>query len=51
MASLALVEERSAEAQSLIADAHALIAPTEYVDLRERAQRMAGLVAARSAAR
>jgi hypothetical protein len=51
MASVALIEERTKEAQSLIAEANALIAPTEYVDLRERAQRMAGLVATRSAAR
>jgi hypothetical protein len=51
MASVALAEERSKEAESLVAEANALIAPTEYVDLRERAKRMALLVAARSAAR
>ncbi|TMC73316.1 MAG: hypothetical protein E6J15_10125 [Chloroflexi bacterium] len=51
MASVALFEQRGEEAQSLVAEASALIAPTEYVDLRERAQRMTGLVAARSAAR
>jgi class 3 adenylate cyclase len=51
MASVALNEDRSEEAQRLIAEANALVAPTEYRDLRERAQRMAGLVAARSPAR
>ena len=51
MASLAVTEDRSAEAQSLITEANALIAPTDYRDLRERAQRMAGLLAARSPAR
>ncbi len=51
MAAVALVEERTEDAQRLTAEATALIAPTEYRDLRERAQRMAGLVAARSPAR
>jgi class 3 adenylate cyclase/tetratricopeptide (TPR) repeat protein len=51
MASLALVEDKGVEAQRLIVEADALIAPTEYRDLRERAQRMAGLVATRSPAR
>lgn len=46
LATLALVEERTEEAQSLIGEANALIAPTECRDLRERARRMAGLVAA-----
>ena len=51
MASLALREERDTEAQSILAEANALIAPTEYRTLRERAQRMAGLVATRLPAR
>jgi len=51
MASVALIEERSKEAQSLVAEANALIAPTEFVELRERAKRVAGLVATRLAAR
>jgi hypothetical protein len=50
LATLALVEERTEEAQSLIGGANAVIAPTEYHDLRERARRMAGLVAARAPA-
>jgi class 3 adenylate cyclase len=51
MASLALLEERDAEAQSILAEANALIAPTEYRDLRERAQRIAGLTTTRLPAR
>ncbi|MEK6207989.1 MAG: adenylate/guanylate cyclase domain-containing protein [Chloroflexota bacterium] len=51
MASVALDEERGEEAQRLIAEANALIAPTEYRDLRERVERMAGRVAPRSPAR
>ena len=51
MASVALDEDRGEEAQRLIAEANALIAPTEYRDLRERVERMAGRVAPRSPAR
>jgi class 3 adenylate cyclase len=51
MASVALDEGRSEEAHSLIADANALVGPTEYRDLRERARRMAEDAAARSPAR
>jgi ATP/maltotriose-dependent transcriptional regulator MalT len=51
MASVALIEERSEEAQRLIGEANALIAPTEYRELRERAQLMAKQVAAKAPAR
>ena len=51
MASVALSEGRSAEAQALLAEANALIAPTEYQELRERAHRIGELVAARAPAR
>jgi class 3 adenylate cyclase/tetratricopeptide (TPR) repeat protein len=51
MASVALAENRGEEAQRLIGEATALIEPTEYRDLRERAHLMAKQVAARSPAR
>jgi tetratricopeptide (TPR) repeat protein len=51
MAAVAQREDRSAEARSLISEANAVIAPTEYRDLRERVQRMAELVSARAPAR
>jgi class 3 adenylate cyclase/tetratricopeptide (TPR) repeat protein len=51
LASVCLEEGRTGEARGIIAEANALVAPTEYRDLRERAQRMTGSVAARSEAR
>jgi class 3 adenylate cyclase len=50
LASVAVVEERHADARSLIADAMALLAPSGYRDLRERAERMAEGLSARSQA-
>jgi len=49
-ASVALAEGAAEEAQRLIVEASALIEPTDYRDLRERARRMADLAAARSKA-
>jgi len=51
LASVALAEEKGEEARSLIAEADALVGPTEYRDVRERARRMAEEAAARSPAR
>ncbi|MDQ2913384.1 MAG: hypothetical protein M3T56_09025, partial [Chloroflexota bacterium] len=51
LASVAMADEHTAEARSLIAEATSLLAPSGYRDLRERAERMAQRVAARSSAR
>ncbi|MDP9275645.1 MAG: AAA family ATPase [Chloroflexota bacterium] len=51
LASVALVEERHANARSLITEAMALLAPSGYRDLRERAERMAEGLSTRSQAR
>jgi tetratricopeptide (TPR) repeat protein len=51
LAAVALHEEKNEEARALISEASALITPTEYSELRERAQRMAEQVAPRSPAR
>jgi class 3 adenylate cyclase/tetratricopeptide (TPR) repeat protein len=50
LASVALVEVRTEDAQRLISEAIALLAPSGYRDLRERAERMAERVGARSPA-
>jgi tetratricopeptide (TPR) repeat protein len=50
LASVALAEEQEAEARTLIREAVALVAPSGYRDLRERADQMAARVAARSKA-
>jgi class 3 adenylate cyclase/tetratricopeptide (TPR) repeat protein len=49
-ASVALAEGEAEDARRLIAEASALIEPTDYRDLRERAHRMSDLAAARSPA-
>jgi hypothetical protein len=49
-ASVALAEGAAEDAQRLIGEASALIEPTDYRDLRERARRMSDLAAARSKA-
>jgi hypothetical protein len=51
LASICLEEGLTEEAGGIIAEANALVAPTEYRDLRERAERMAEGLAARSQAR
>ena len=51
LASVAIVEERGADAQSLIAEARTLLAPSGYLNLRARAERMAEGLAARTGAR
>ena len=51
LASVALVDERIADARSLIAEATTLLAPSGYRDLRERADKMAELLGARSETR
>jgi hypothetical protein len=51
LASVAAIEERHAQARSLVADAMALLAPSGYRDLRERAERMAEGLSTRSKAR
>jgi ATP/maltotriose-dependent transcriptional regulator MalT len=51
LASVAVVERRAADARSLITEATNLVASTGYRDLRERAERMADGLAARSEAR
>jgi len=51
LAAVALIDERTADARSLITEAMALLAPSGYRDLRERAERMAESSAARSQAR
>ncbi|TMK24413.1 MAG: hypothetical protein E6G64_17425 [Actinobacteria bacterium] len=48
---LALMEERTVEARGLIAEANTLVGPTEYRDLRSKAQDLAESVAARAPAR
>jgi len=50
LASVAAVEDRSADARSLITEAMTLLAPSGYRDLRERAERMAERLSAGSAA-
>jgi len=50
-ASVALREERSAEAEKLVSEANAIIAPTEYRELHARVQSLADLVRARAPAR
>jgi class 3 adenylate cyclase/tetratricopeptide (TPR) repeat protein len=51
LASVNLADERRAEAATLIAEAHALLAPSGYRELRERAERMAERIGAGSPAR
>jgi ATP/maltotriose-dependent transcriptional regulator MalT len=51
LASVALFEEKRADARSLITEAVALLAPSGYRDLRERGERMAEDAAERSPAR
>ena len=51
LASVELMDKRIAEARRLIAEAKSLLAPSGYHELRERAERMAEDVAARSEAR
>jgi class 3 adenylate cyclase len=51
MASVDLAEARRDEARRHIDEANALVAPSEYRDLRERAKRMSGLAIPRSPAR
>jgi class 3 adenylate cyclase len=51
LASVALADERRADARSLAAEATLLLAPSGYRDLRERADRMAERIGARSPAR
>jgi hypothetical protein len=51
MASVDLAEARRDEARRHIDEANALVAPSEYRELRERAKRMAGLAIPRSPAR
>jgi class 3 adenylate cyclase len=51
LASVDITEARHADARSLIGEATLLLAPSGYRDLRERAERMAESVAARSQAR
>jgi hypothetical protein len=51
LASVALVEDRSADARVLVSEAVDLLKPSGYRDLRERAERMAERVAPRSPAR
>jgi len=51
LASVAVSEEKRADAQRLISEAVALLAPSGYRDLRERAERMAEGLSARSEAR
>jgi class 3 adenylate cyclase len=51
LASVALVDDRRSESRGLIAEAIALLAPSDYRDLRERAARMAERLAAGSPAR
>ena len=50
LAAVALHEDRDEEAQSLMAEANALVGPTEYRDLRERARLASERAAARSKA-
>jgi class 3 adenylate cyclase len=50
LAAVALHEARNEEARRFVAEADALVEPTEYRDLRERVTRMAERVAARSPA-
>jgi len=51
LASVALTEKQTADARSLISEATTLLAPSGYRDLRERAERMADALPARSEAR
>ncbi|HEY8785827.1 MAG TPA: hypothetical protein VIN63_05065, partial [Candidatus Limnocylindria bacterium] len=51
LASVAKVDQRTADARSLITEATNLLASSGYRDLRERAERMAEGLAARSEAR
>jgi len=51
LAAVAIIEERIADARGLITEAMALLAPSGYRDLRERAERMAESLATRSQAR
>jgi len=51
LASVALVEEKRADARSLITEAVTLLAPSGYRELRERAERMAEGAAETSPAR
>jgi len=50
LASVAVIEEKRADAQTLISEAVALLAPSGYRDLRERAERIAEGLAATSQA-
>ena len=50
LASVAVIEEKRADAQTLISEAVALLAPSGYRDLRERAERIAEGLAVRSKA-